>query len=73
MVKYPDDTYKSSPFRIRFGTFKVLRAKDKNVVIGTLLGTQIDKIIDISNSFPINHSFVEKGKAAEETNKSSGG
>jgi len=33
MVKYPDDTYKSSPFRIRFGTFKILRAKDKNVDI----------------------------------------
>jgi len=33
MVKYPDGTYKSSPFRIRFGTFKILRAKDKKVDI----------------------------------------
>jgi len=36
--------------------------KERDVVIGTLLGTQIDKIIDITNSFPINHKFVEKGK-----------
>ncbi len=33
VVKHPDDTYKSSPFRIRFGTFKIFRTKDKMVDI----------------------------------------
>lgn len=31
VVKYADDVYKSSPFRIRFGTFKIFRTKEKIV------------------------------------------
>jgi len=37
------------------------------------LGTQIDKTIDISNSFPINHKFVEVSKSAGEGNEGAGG
>ena len=44
-----------------------------NIVIGTLLGTQIDKTIDISNSFPINHKFVEISKTMAEDNDGEGG
>ena len=33
VVKHQDDTYKSSPFRIRFGTFKIFRTKEKMVDI----------------------------------------
>lgn len=33
VVKHPDETYKSSPFRIRFGTFKIFRTKEKIVDI----------------------------------------
>ena len=35
VIKYPDETYKSSPFRIRFGSFKVFKAKEKiiNVIV----------------------------------------
>lgn len=33
VVKHPNDTYKTSPFRIRFGTFKIFRTKEKIVDI----------------------------------------
>lgn len=33
VVKQPDDSYKISPFRIRFGSFKVFKAKEKIVNI----------------------------------------
>jgi phosphatidate phosphatase LPIN len=49
VVKYPDDTYKSSPFRIRFGTFKILRAKDKIVEI-FVNGQKCDLTMRLSES-----------------------
>ena len=33
VVRQPDDSYKSSPFRIRFGSFRILKAKEKIVNI----------------------------------------
>jgi phosphatidate phosphatase PAH1 len=33
VVRQPDDSYKTSPFRIRFGSFRVLKAKEKIVNI----------------------------------------
>lgn len=33
VIKYPDESYKSSPFKIRFGSFKIFRTKEKIVNI----------------------------------------
>lgn len=37
------------------------------------MGTQIDKTIDISNSFPINHKFVEVSRSSVEGEEGGGG
>ena len=49
VVKYPDDTYKSSPFRIRFGTFKIFRTKEKIVDI-YVNGKKCDLTMRLSES-----------------------
>jgi phosphatidate phosphatase LPIN len=33
VIKYPNGTYKSSPFHVRFGVFKIVNSKGKNVTI----------------------------------------
>ena len=33
VIKQPDDTYKMSPMLVRFGQFRILKAKEKNVQV----------------------------------------
>ncbi len=49
VIKYPDDSYKSSPFRIRFGSFKVFKAKEKiiNIIVN---GQKTDISMRLSES-----------------------
>jgi len=49
VVKHPDGTYKSSPFRIRFGTFKIFSPKDKIVDI-FVNGKKCDLTMRLSES-----------------------
>ncbi len=48
-IKYPDETYKSSPFRIRFGSFKVFKAKEKIINI-FVNGQKTDLTMRLSES-----------------------
>jgi phosphatidate phosphatase LPIN len=49
VIKYPDDTYKSSPFRVRFGSFKVFKAKEKIITV-LVNGQKIDLTMRLSES-----------------------
>lgn len=49
VVKYPDDTYKVSPFRIRFGSFRIFNAKEKIVNI-LVNGQKTDLTMRLSES-----------------------
>ena len=33
VIKHPDGTFKSSPFHVRFGVFKILKSTGKKVAI----------------------------------------
>jgi phosphatidate phosphatase LPIN len=47
IVRQPDDSYKITPFRIRFGSFRVFRAKEKTVNI-LINGQKIDLTMRLS-------------------------
>lgn len=49
VVRFPDDTYKASPFRVRFGSFKIFKAKEKIVNI-MINGQKSDLTMRLSES-----------------------
>jgi phosphatidate phosphatase LPIN len=49
VIKYQDGTFKSSPFRLRFGSFKVFRAKEKIININ-INGQKMDLTMRLSES-----------------------
>jgi len=71
VVKQPDDSYKHSPFRIRFGSFKVLRAKEKNVNI-IVNGQKSDITMRLSECGEAYFMTEVKKRVIEDSNLSDG-
>lgn len=49
VIQYPDGTLKSTPFHVKFGSFKIMRTKEKIVEL-YVNGNKTDILMKISSS-----------------------
>lgn len=62
VIKHPNGTFKSSPFHVRFGVFKILNSKGKQVSI-TVNGAATDLQMTLGFEGQASFTPVESGTA----------